>query len=265
MEVIVVADGPDPRIAPVIAELGTWPGSDVRLLEQVAAGPAAARNRGATSARGEFIAFTDDDCLPAPDWAVLLIAALEPQADAIVGGRVVNGVTGLPCARAAQLVVDVVQDHYGRGTRRGAFLTSNNLALSRDAFAALGGFDEAFTGAAAEDRDLCERATEAGYRIAYSAAVVEHKHALTAPTLLRQQYRYGRGARTLARRRAARSAPPLLPEAKLYRELVAAAWREGGTGLNAASVRMVALVALTQMAYACGMLVGDRRPWSTAS
>jgi GT2 family glycosyltransferase len=256
IEVVVVADGPDPRLEPVVSGSRVEGGPEVRLVSQKHAGPAAARNRGAAHACGELLAFTDDDCVPTSDWARQIVLALDRESNAIVGGPVVNALGDLPAARAAQVVVDVVQAHYRRGTGHGAFLTSNNLAISRDAFDALGGFDETSAGAAAEDRDLSERAVDAGYTIFHCPAVVEHSHHLTTATLWRQQYHYGRGARTLARVRAARGAPPLLPAPSLYGELVAAAWREGRTGPVSPS-RMVSLVALTQIAYAAGLLVGD--------
>src|SRR5215813_1646861 len=41
---------------------------DMVLLTQAHAGPAAARNTGAARARGDFLAFTDDDCRPDPGW-----------------------------------------------------------------------------------------------------------------------------------------------------------------------------------------------------
>jgi GT2 family glycosyltransferase len=264
MEVVVVADGPDPRVGPVIAGWRPTAGAEIRLLTQARSGPATARNLGARHAHGDLVAFTDDDCLPTRQWATLLVGALEREPGALVGGRVVNGLTSLPSAEAAQLVIDVVQAHYSSRARPGRFLTSNNVALSRAAFLALGGFDEVFTGAAAEDRDLSERAADAGYPIVHCAALVEHRHALTPASLWRQQYNYGRGARTLARRRAERRAPPVLPEPTLYAELLAAAWRAGSSG-PAGSLRMVGLVALTQAAYACGLLAGAPRPRTPGS
>lgn len=256
IEIVVVADGADSRLGPVLAEVSGRAGAEIRLLTQAQAGPAAARNHGARHARGRLIAFTDDDCLPTPDWARRLVLELEREPDAIVGGRVVNALPSLPAAEASQLVVDVVQAHYASGAQIGAFLTSNNLALSRASFVGLRGFDDAFTSAAAEDRDLCERAAEAGHRIVRCDAVVEHSHALTASTLWRQHYQYGRGGRTLARRRAERGAPTPRPDVKLYGALVGAAWRHGRGGLIS-SRRMLALVALTQAAYVCGVLAGE--------
>lgn len=62
-EVIVVDDGSSDATASVCAQF------DVAMLrnpERV--GPAMSRNRGADAARGEYLAFTDADCVPPPDW-----------------------------------------------------------------------------------------------------------------------------------------------------------------------------------------------------
>src|SRR5260370_468484 len=58
-------------------------------------GPAAARNIGWQAARGEVIAFTDDDCIPTSQWLKAGLAAL---ADGVVGvaGRIIVPLTGIP-------------------------------------------------------------------------------------------------------------------------------------------------------------------------
>jgi glycosyltransferase involved in cell wall biosynthesis len=73
-EVIVVDDGSEPALA---LDLERWTSKFAwKLIHQKNTGPAGARNRGAAEARGEFLAFTDDDCLPTPTWLETLIAAL---------------------------------------------------------------------------------------------------------------------------------------------------------------------------------------------
>src|SRR5512138_3404025 len=52
-------------------------------------GPAAARNLGWRMARGEIIAFTDDDCLPEPDWLKEGVAALKEDFAGVSGQVVV--------------------------------------------------------------------------------------------------------------------------------------------------------------------------------
>ncbi|MEI6705033.1 MAG: glycosyltransferase family A protein, partial [Deltaproteobacteria bacterium] len=61
IEIIVVDDGSDTPLAP---HLQFFFGNNVQCLRnEVSLGAAAARNRGAIAARGEFIAFLDDDDL----------------------------------------------------------------------------------------------------------------------------------------------------------------------------------------------------------
>src|SRR5690349_8782081 len=65
-EVVVVDDGS--TISPAGIVEGFCSRLDIRMLRQANAGPAAARNLGAQEAKGQILAFTDDDCLPDPAW-----------------------------------------------------------------------------------------------------------------------------------------------------------------------------------------------------
>jgi len=73
--VIVVDDGSEMPLEAVVAAFHDQ--LDVTLLTEPHAGPATARNTGAVRAKGEFLAFTDDDCTPASDWLQTL-ACLMP-------------------------------------------------------------------------------------------------------------------------------------------------------------------------------------------
>lgn len=82
-EIIVVDDGSTDDTRAMIAR--EFP--QVRYIYQQNRGPAAARNRGIAHARGEIIAFTDDDCVPPRDWLARLADGYARYPDVVgVGG-----------------------------------------------------------------------------------------------------------------------------------------------------------------------------------
>jgi cellulose synthase/poly-beta-1,6-N-acetylglucosamine synthase-like glycosyltransferase len=105
-------------------------------------GPAVARNIGWRAASGEIIAFTDDDCLPAPNW---LKAGVKAFVDGVVG---VSGKLIVPLACTP---TDYERNAAHLSTAE--FVTANCFYL-RSALASVGGFDERFTSAWREDSDL---------------------------------------------------------------------------------------------------------------
>ena len=192
-EVIVVDDDSQTPPAGIIA--GFSGEMDVTLLTQPHSGPAAGRNAGAAQARGEFLAFTDDDCAPAPDWLHTLAARLAATPECAVGGRTLNVLSDNPYSTASQLLIDYLYSYYNATPDDARFLTSNNLALPAALFRAVGGFDTGFPRAAAEDREFCHRWLRHGQRLAYAPEVlVYHAHALTLRAFWRQHFNYGRGA-----------------------------------------------------------------------
>ena len=187
-EVVVVDDGSAPPVPQALCDpLGA--ARSVRLLRQHNAGPAIARNRGAAAARGRLLAFTDDDCRPAPGWLAALVAASEDAPDALIGGRTVNGEDNVFSAASQDLIFYLADEDR-------QYFASNNIACRKDAFDALGGFAEGFPLAGGEDRDLGLRWGRSGRPlVAAPMAEVAHHHALTPRSFWRQHANYGRGAR----------------------------------------------------------------------
>jgi glycosyltransferase involved in cell wall biosynthesis len=114
-------------------------------------GTSRARNLGASLARGDVLAFTDDDCQPEPEWL--------KNAQRHFANTSVVGVEGL-------IVSDHVNDpDYRAVTNVGfegiGFMTAN-LLLRRDVFNAIDGFDEQFDVPFREDTDLGWRASTLG-------------------------------------------------------------------------------------------------------
>jgi len=162
VEIIVVDNGS--RSLPQVAAAGACA---VVLAEEGTPGPGPARNRGVALTRAPILAFTDADCLPAPDWLSAIHArfAADPGLD-ILGGdvRIVTDPAGpLSPAEAFQILFAYRQEFY---IARRNFSVTANLAVRREVFAAVGPFAGLDT---AEDFDWGQRATRSGRRIVYAA------------------------------------------------------------------------------------------------
>jgi len=191
-EAIVVDDGSLPSASAVVESVRDR--LEVILVRQGHAGPATARNLGVARARGDLLAFTDDDCTPASDWLGALAARFEAAAGPIlIGGRTDNRLTENPYATASQLLVDYLYE--ALHDRPGWFFTSNNFTVPAVTFRAMGGFDEAIPRAAAEDREFCCRWAHLGHPMLFAPEVViHHAHSLDLRGYWRQHFNYGRGA-----------------------------------------------------------------------
>ena len=203
-EVLVVDDGGMASVNGAVDSLRHR--LDVTLLTQSHAGPATARNHGAAYAKGSYLAFTDDDCRPAPDWLGSLSFSFALFPESVLGGRTLNALVQNPYSTASQILGDYLQMCWNSTTTGATFFASNNLALPRKCFKAIGGFDAGWDRAAGEDRDLCDRLIEQGYRlVSVPNAVVRHAHVLTGRDFFRQHFNYGWGAYHLHQLRAQRS------------------------------------------------------------
>lgn len=198
-ELIVVNDGGDTSFDLV--------GDDLRaplpltLLDAEHRGPAAARNTGARAARGEFLAFTDDDCLPEPDWLQQMERGFAGRDVVALGGSCLNPYPDSVAAITWQVYLDFLREYFRDAHGNALMQPTNNVVYRRRAFWEVDGFDESFPLAAGEDLDLSYRIVAAGHRQDYhDDARVWHYHRSTARGYLRQQYRYGRGTHDLNKR-----------------------------------------------------------------
>lgn len=244
--IIVVDDGSKWPAAPICAEFG----DRVTCIRQTNAGPAAARNAGVRRTQADVVALTDDDCTPRTDWFGILLQAQDGVVGRMVGGRVENALTNNVYAAASQSLCDYLYAAGGSAGENAGFFTTNNLAFDRAFFDKIGGFDEGFPRAAAEDRDLGLRWRAAGGELLYAPqAVIDHAHHMDFRGFWRQQSNYGRGVRQLETRMAARQ-PSDKPfsQPNFYTRLVTHPLRDGG----ASPLTRSALLALAQLATAWG-------------
>ena len=258
-EVIVVDDGsPEPPVD-LVAEFAQR--LNIRLLQRPHAGPASARNAGATEATGEFLAFTDDDCAASPSWLSAMEACLRLAPNDLVAGRVVNALPQNIYSTTSQLLVDYLIGYFNADAATACFVTSNNMGIARAGFLEAGGFNIAFRRAAGEDREFGDRWRRAGKNVSFRAdVVVEHAHDLTLRRFWRQHFNYGRGAWEFRVARISTGAVPApLEPFSFYRKLVMYPFRQPGVGRR---WRVAILLAMSQAANALGFLsarLGSRR------
>lgn len=179
-EVVVVDDGSEDRTFEVAEQLGA------QALRQEHKGPAAARNLGAAKARGRVLLFTDADCRPEPGWIEAMVRAVEAGAD---------GAQGVYRTRQRGVVARFAQAEF---EERYALMRSHETidlvatyaaAFRRDAFEAVGGFDESYTKASNEDTDLSYRLAASGQRLVLAQeAVVFHEHPSSLGRYLRVKF-----------------------------------------------------------------------------
>ena len=183
VEVIVVDDGSNDDTVKVAESAGAM------VIRQQNAGPAAARNRGWKTATGQFICFTDSDCIPAADWMEnLLDGFTDSQVGAVAGSYEIAN----PRSSLARWVQQEIRE---RHKRMGSFVRafgSYNVAIPRYVLQATGGFDPVYRRASGEDNDLSYRIIKEGWRIAFRPqAKVSHYHPDKLWTYLKEQYRHG--------------------------------------------------------------------------
>ncbi|WP_027941884.1 HAD-IIIA family hydrolase [Amycolatopsis taiwanensis] len=161
-EIVVVDDRPSPHELPLPPCRHR-----IEVVFSGGRGPAAARNSGWRRARGDWIAFLDDDVVVGRDWPDRLaedLAGLGPETAASQGRIVVP----LPVDRRP------TDDERGTAGLATARWITADMAYRRSVLSAVGGFDERFPRAYREDADLALRVCLAGYVIASGARTTTH-------------------------------------------------------------------------------------------
>ena len=193
-EVVLVDDGSRDSVPEIAARYPY-----IRYHRQPNRGLSVARNVGMDLARGEVIAYTDDDCFADPDWLYFLVAKLlETGASGVGGpnllptndGPVAACVSASPGAPAHVLLDDALAEH----------VPGCNMAFWADRLRAIGGFDPVYT-RAGDDVDACWRLQAEGDQIVFApAAMVWHHRRSTLKAYLKQQKGYGEAEGLLKRK-----------------------------------------------------------------
>ena len=216
MEVVIVDDGGRENLEPIITEFSEQ--FNMSSLRQPNAGPAAARNLGVRQATHQYLAFTDDDCLPTPSWLSCMAKAIAQCPDRIIGGKTVNILHQNAYSSTSQLILDIVYDNYNSDPEKARFFASNNMVVPRDTFLEIGGFLAGWR--TSEDREICDRWLWHGHKMLYEpSAVVQHAHPLTLWSFCRQHFHYGKGAHYFHVTRQQRSSGNMGSEMSFHADL----------------------------------------------
>jgi glycosyltransferase involved in cell wall biosynthesis len=134
-EVLIVDDCSGDGTAEVLADVGGRSPLTLRVLTTpVNGGPAVARNLGWRAARAPYVAFTDDDCVPRPDWLDQGLRAC--QVTPRLG--VLQGATVLPREHPQRGPLSVYREILGPSP----YFEGCNLFFPRKVLEETGGFDE---------------------------------------------------------------------------------------------------------------------------
>lgn len=173
---VIVTDDSDEEEAKLLVD-ASFP--SVRWIKGPGKGPAANRNHGARAAKGEWVVFTDDDCIPTEGW----LAAYK---------RGISKTAGRYGVYEGKTVSDRPQRRYDEESPvnlTGGHLWSCNFAIRKVLFEEMGGFDEGFPFAAMEDVDFQYRVTMLTDCQFLPGAIIVHPwRRIDARVWLRKQY-----------------------------------------------------------------------------
>ena len=245
-ELLVIDDGSTDRTPEVAGRFGA---RVVRHGERRSLN--AARNTGLREARGELIAFVDDDVYVPPGWLEALVegARRHPDAEAF-GGPIrarFEGPAPRSCGREDPPITTL---DLGAEDREAEMVWGANFAVRRSAVDRIGEFDESFDRGHGDEEDWLMRLRAAGGRIVYLAdAGLDHRRAAGdsgLASLARAAYHRGRGARSSDSRHG--KAPRVARE---LRNVAGAGWH---------TVRRACPQGFIMGAHAVGRLVEALKP-----
>jgi GT2 family glycosyltransferase len=211
--VLVVDNRPVGSAAPAALREAFGAESKVRYVAERRRGSSEARNCGLREARGEIIAFADDDVIIDRRWVGAMTAAFAADPELAC-------VTGLILPSELETEAQVLIEEYGGYSKgftprlfdlhehkldtplypyaAGAFGSGASIAFRREVLAAIGGYDPALGAGVptrgGEDLDVQLRTVLSGHRLRYEpAAIVWHAHHRSDRALRTQIHGYGVG------------------------------------------------------------------------
>ena len=160
-EIIVINDGSTDSTAVYMKNMvKNFP--NIHYMETQNGGPAKARNKGVAMAKGQIIAFTDDDCLADYHWLENIWRHFQDEELIAIQGKTITNIN------AVTPLTHQVINEYGDTS-----IPTCNAAYRKATLESLGGFDEGFP-FQNEDADLAWRARESGKVIFAEDVLILH-------------------------------------------------------------------------------------------
>ena len=186
-EILILDQSRDDATETIAQELALGD-SRVRYLRLDQRGLSRAYNRGVAEARGELVAFTDDDCVAPPGWlrAVAEAFAREPETE-LLDGQVLAPIDAREERRGEGVIPTLPISKLERLSKRHGFRVFGmgaNFATHRGMWERVGGFDEILGGGgplqSAQDFDYAYRVYRCGGTILLDPSVIVHHYGFRA-------------------------------------------------------------------------------------
>ncbi len=148
--------------------------SRFRYIHSDTVGTGISRNIGLLAARGEIVAYTDDDCTVHPQWILSLVEIIETHPEVgVVFSSVIPGIVNEAHGSIPHYIIE--RDNIYKNLRQyyknvgmGA-----GMAVRKDCAERIGGFDDLFGPGSpyfsGEDHDFALRALKSGYWVAHDS------------------------------------------------------------------------------------------------
>ena len=192
-ELVIVDNGSTDDTASRLEAFAAGFGGRVRILHEPRHGTGLACNTGWRVSTAPVIAFTDDDCYPAPDYLENIRAVFADRFLGFAGGRVL---LYDPTDAPVTINESQVEKSLDAGSFvHAGFLHGANLVFRRQVLLDIDGFDADFS--ACEDADAALRALAAGWKGKHDPRFVVYHHHRRKPgrdiDKLERFYDVGRG------------------------------------------------------------------------
>lgn len=206
-ELIIVDGGSTDETCEIIMKY------DAKLIIDAGGSIGRGRNLGIANSKGDYVAFTDADCIVSKKWLKVLISNIISKDSNLIAAGGPNLVPDgdPPFAKLIGFMQETFlasggmpQSYYINDNRYVIGIPNCNVIYKKKNVMDLGGFDNSLN--IGEDAELCNRLTKKGFKYLYiSDAIVWHHRPKNIEEFIKKMFNYGKGmGKLMAHRRVFR-------------------------------------------------------------